>query len=83
MVLGVELTLCSSSVLALSGASERFNFSVTTPSFVLELAAVPEAGVPEAPVAREPPENEEGDELIGDALALPDVDAAVADEDRP
>lgn len=56
---------------------------MTTPSFVLEPAAVPEAGVPEAPVAREPPENEEGDELMGDALALPDADAAVAVEDRP
>lgn len=56
---------------------------MTTPGFVLEPVAVPEAGVPEAPGARVPPENEEGDELMGDTLALPDVDAAVADEDRP
>lgn len=55
---------------------------MTTPSFVLE-PAVPEAGVPEVPVARELPENDEGDELTGDALALPDVDAAVAEEGTP
>lgn len=82
MVFGVELALCSSSGLELSAASERFSFSVTTPSLTSEGELLPPWVIaPDEPPALELPEKDEGEEVFGEALKRDAVEEALAPAD--